>query len=214
MHRNAMQWGRGVVRFRYRGRRSEIGGRRTRNDGRRRAGEAEREVGGCSLGMINTTRTPSSHESSEDGSRSTRNWTFSICKSDEKLVRRGGGGGGCIKWFPVYWCLASAFLVSRCMSQLLGFPRWDFSFPIFVGQQTRIAIQKNSCRHLAYHGIMEKIRLPVWNSYFHKSARVQKQIRNFSILLHAQFSPDYFYISDNDRSLRLFYTSEAINFIL
>jgi len=73
--RGVMQsvWGKGVVRFRYRGRRSEIGGRRTRNDGRRRAGEAEREVEGCSLGMINTTRTPSSHESSEDGSRSARN---------------------------------------------------------------------------------------------------------------------------------------------
>lgn len=67
--------GREGVRFRYRGRRSEIGGRRTRNDGRGTpgAGEAGREEEGCSLGMINTTRTPSSHESSEDGSRSTRN---------------------------------------------------------------------------------------------------------------------------------------------
>lgn len=41
--------------------------------GRQGPGGTGREEGGCSLGMINTTRTPSSHESSEDGSRSTRN---------------------------------------------------------------------------------------------------------------------------------------------
>lgn len=125
--------GRGGVRFRYRGRRSEIGGRRTRNDGRRTpgAGEAGREEGGCSLGMINTTRTPSFHETSEDGSRNTRNWTFSICKSDEKLVRVDGGRGIYIKWFPVYWCLVSvpSYRVSHA-SQFLWFSRWDFSLSL------------------------------------------------------------------------------------
>lgn len=134
-------WGRKGVRFRYRGRRSEIGGRRTRNDGRRTpgAGETGREEGGCSLGMINTTRTPSSHESSEDGSRSTRNWTFSICKSDEKLVYKRVGRGT----HKMISCLL--MLRSYCATRLNLSDSLGGVSPYFCKINYKNAITKRSC---------------------------------------------------------------------
>lgn len=167
------------VRFRYRGRRSEIAGRRTRNDGRRTpgAGEAGREEEGCSLGMINTTRTPSSYESSEDGSRSTRNWTFSICKSDEKLVTLAKGRRETYKMISCLLMLSIGILVLHVSIEALsvGF------LSILVGF-ARILFRKIHVLGISRQMIKFDY---VWNSYFYESAYVRTRIRNFSILLNA-----------------------------
>jgi len=110
------------------GRRSEIGGRRTRNDGRRtrrgsgtaggrgkrkeeeeeeevaeRAGRGRQgEAGGCSLGMINTTRTPSSHESTEDGLDESIQKLNALDLRERQTSPLARSRRADIKRFPVY----------------------------------------------------------------------------------------------------------------
>lgn len=95
------------------------------------------------------------------------------------------------------------------MSQFVWFSPGGIS--PYLCRTAQNVIQKNS---RTWHMAMEKIRLRLKFVPSQIRVRPNARIRNFSILLRAQFSLDYFNISDNDRSFHQLYTSKAINFIL
>lgn len=206
--------GGGRSRFRYRGRRSEIGGRRTRNDGRRTPGWRGGKKGAAAWewSILLVRQVPT--RIAKDGSRSTRNWTFSICKSDEKLASRTrgerAGGGGHTKWFPVYWCLASSvssYRVSICLVPSAGF------LPVLCGT-ARMSFRKIHV-HTWHITAMGKIRSRLKFGDFHKLARVRNADTQFQhFVTRSVLSGLFQYIWQRTARSGWLYTSEAIKFIL